>query len=636
MAHIIIGTAGHIDHGKSALVKKLTGTDPDRLAEEQQRGMTIDIGFAFLNKDIAFIDVPGHERFIKNMVAGVSTVDMALLVVAADDGVMPQTREHLDILNLLQLKKGIIAITKSDLVEKDWLMLVQEEIKSLTAGTFLKDAPIICVSSHTGDGIDSLKQTILETTKTLSPRPDRGVFWMPVDRSFTIKGFGTVVTGSVLSGRAQTNDLLELLPGKKSVRVRGLQSHGNNVETISIGDRAAINIANIEKEAVKRGDILATANYFQPTKLLDAKINILKSITKTVKNRARVRVHIGTREVLARIKCLEHEKIEPGASQFVQLLMEEAVIAMRRDPIVIRQYSPTTTIGGGIILDTQPKPHKRFQKSVMDALSRLEKSDPEEEITTIMLQNPDSALKAEEISKLSGHLLNDVQNILEKLTDNKTIIKAGPSKTPIYYHSVSYQQIKENIKNYIDDFHKKEPLKPGIAKAELKSQINKKLNTQIFEKIIQELLDEKILAENQQWIKGFSHKINLSDKDKKTCDFIETLLIKSEFSPPAENEISSQLLLSPTDVKKMLNVLQSMGKIKRLEGDIYFPEQTIQKAINILLEFAKGADEISVSDFRTLLSTSRKYALALLSYFDEKGITERVQDVRLINKNHEE
>lgn len=628
MSHIIIGTAGHIDHGKSSLVKKLTGTDPDRLSEEQERGMTIDLGFAFLNENIAFIDVPGHEKFIKNMVAGVSTVDMAMLVIAADDGVMPQTREHLDILSLLQLQTGVVAITKIDMVDDEWVTLVEDDVKGLLAGTFLENSPLYKVSSTTGVGISELRTALTELAGEPSSRTDRGVFWMPVDRSFTIKGFGTVATGSVLSGSLKPGDSVELLPAQKPLKVRGIQAHGHSVEKTVLGDRAAINISNATKDEIKRGDVLATVGYTKPGKIFDTKLHLLKSAKKPLKQRSRIRVHIGTREILARIRPLDKDKIGPGEESFVQLLFEEDAVAMRRDPFVFRQYSPPVTIGGGTILDTNPvKRHKKFDKNVLDKLQKMEQQDPAELLLSTLISFTDSLVNIKELAKITGLQTELVQQLLNNLSEDH-IIKSGPSSNPSYFHIINLNRIKDQIENTLSQFHKKAPLKPGMNKAELKNQTK---NPHIFQLALKELIKENILKEDQQLIKLARHTIKLSQDDQKIAQHVNTLLLENKYSTPNEDEMCKTLGHNITDIRRVLGALQGLGDIVRLEGNIYFHKETLGSAKKMLFEFRKNSDEISVSQFREALGTTRKYAMALLGYFDEIGLTERIGEVRVIN-----
>ncbi|MBN1464657.1 selenocysteine-specific translation elongation factor, partial [candidate division KSB1 bacterium] len=466
MGHKIIGTAGHIDHGKSSLVRALTGTDPDRLAEEQARGMTIDLGFAFLSDRIAFIDVPGHEKFIKNMVAGVSTVDMAMLVIAADDGVMPQTREHLDILKILQLKHGLVALTKIDMVDQEWLTIVEEDVRELLKGSFLQNAPIIKVSSVTREGIPELREALIQLAEQTTARQDRGVFWMPIDRSFTMKGHGTVVTGSVLSGSVAVGDSCDLLPQKRTVKVRAIQTHGASTSRASLGDRAALNLLNIAKNDIERGNILATAGYFEPAKIFDAKLTLLENAPQGLAQGTRVRLHIGTREIMARLKLLGIDKLSPGQSGYAQLMLEQAAVAQKRDPFVIRRYSPQLTIGGGIILDPNPEPHRRADRAVVERLRALENPDPSEIVTAILLQTH-QPIKMADLSKKTSIEPSLLEPLLNELLAKKQLYSFAKQG---YLHRNTFAELKTAIVSTLELFHQQEPLRPGMKRANLLAQ----------------------------------------------------------------------------------------------------------------------------------------------------------------------
>ena len=628
MAHKIIGTAGHIDHGKSSLIKALTGTDPDRLAEEQERGMTIDLGFAFLDKEIAFIDVPGHEKFIKNMVAGASTVDAVLLVIAADDGVMPQTREHLDILRLLQIKHGIIALTKIDMVEDDWLDVVEDDIHDLVQSTFLKEAQILRVSSTTGEGVGALRKALVGMLAETPSRQDRGVFWMPIDRSFSIKGHGTVVTGSVLSGRIKMGDAVELLPAKKSLRLRGIQTHGASTESAGLGERTALNLMNIAKDDIQRGDVVATAGYYEPTSLFDAKLYMLQNAPRALTNRARIRLHLGTREIMARVKLLGCDKIEPGSEAFVQIKTEEIAVSQKRDPFVIRQYSPQFTIGGGVILDSNPKTHRRSDKLILQMLKSLDKFDPAETVVSILLQNNSQPLKLNEISKLSGLESEQVINIVDDLVLKQTIVKIGAK--PSYLHRQIYERHEGDLLDLVQTFHQKNPLKAGISRANLKVQSGIKA-PQMFDYILDNLKNQNKLVESNTIIKNPSHEIKLNPDDEKAAQRVLKLLEDSMFATPPAKIIAEQIGLNEENVNKILGALLGLGRIIRFEGEIYFSSNSLEKAKNMLIDFGRNKKEITVGEFREMLNTSRKFAMPLLGYFDDVGITIRVEDIRHIS-----
>ncbi len=627
---MIIGTAGHIDHGKSALVKALTGTDPDRLIEEKERGMTIDLGFAFLNDEIAFIDVPGHERFIKNMVAGVSTINMALLVIAADDGVMPQTREHLDILSLLGLQEGLVAITKIDLVDADLLQLLQQELKEFLKGSFLENAPVYKVSSLTGEGIDELRRGIIEMTRRVKPRPDRGVFWLPVDRSFIMRGFGTVVTGSVLSGEVRVGDIVEILPAGLTAKVRGLQSHGKEAQKLGTGQRAAINLQNIKREQVRRGDVITVPNRFKASKLFDVKLSLLPHVKKDLTNRTRVRLHVGTGELMARVKLLDVEKLPGGYSALAQLQLEAPAVAMRRDPFIIRQYSPPLTIGGGIILDAEAEPHRRFDPTIIARLQALQVPDVNESVAAALTTKKEDWLSIEELQQITSLPEASIRPVLEqRLKENSLRQFMGGGKA-MYIHSQQFNSIKDRILEQIEAFHRREPLKPAMSKAELRTQCGHHIPPKLFDAALEELIMEQQIEPTPQGVKRSGYTIKLSAEEENRARMVLQALDEKGFTPPDEATLAAYVRLPKQEIRKILSALIGRGEVIRLEGEIYFTQKTIARAEEILRELAKQQPEFSVSEFRERLNTSRKFAVPLLTYFDEKGITERVGDVRRI------
>lgn len=630
MAAIIIGTAGHIDHGKSSLVKALTGTDPDRLAEEQERGMTIDLGFAFLNETIAFIDVPGHERFVKNMVAGVSTVDVAMLVVAADDGVMPQTREHLDILTLLQLQQGLIVINKCDLVDQELLTLVEQDVADQVKGTFLQDAPIFRVSAVTGLGMADLRRFLLQLPDRIQPRYDRGIFWMPVDRSFIMKGFGTIVTGSVLSGRAAIGDTLDLWPAGKKVKIRTLQSHGQSVQEIVLGHRAAINLQAIAREEIGRGDVLVSPDQCQATRLLDAKLTLLADAAKPLKQRSRVRLHMGTAEIMARVKLLQDTTLRPGETAFVQLQLEEATVALRHDPYVIRQYSPAMTIGGGIILDTYPTPHRRGDQIVLARLTQLQQKDPAELVLAALQQHGSDWPLLSDIKLWTGMDENELTAILATLAQQGRIVLIGPENKRAYISTQGSGQLQENVAAVLRRFHEKEPYRAGMNKGELRTACGEKMAVKLFDWVVADLIERKTIKEEAGLLKLFEHRIELKGTDKALAEQILQILLETPFSPPSESELTARI--GKPEVRRVVNALQGMGQLIRLEGDLCFAAAAIQQVLLRLRPFAVQGTELTVAAFRELLGTSRKFAVPLLGYLDLKGVTERIEDVRLINR----
>jgi selenocysteine-specific elongation factor len=627
MPHIIIGTAGHIDHGKSALIRALTGTDPDRLKEEKQRGLTIDLGFAFLGDDIAFIDVPGHEKFVKNMVAGVSTIDMAMLIVAADDGVMPQTREHLDILSLLQIPQGILVITKTDIVESDFTDLVEEELRDLCKDTFMQDAPIFRVSAITGEGIEELKSHLL-THLSKSERPNRGFFWMPVDRSFSVKGFGTVVTGSVLSGQASVGDMLELLPDSNQVRVRNIQTHGHPAATVGMAERGAINIHPIDRSDVHRGHVLATSGYFSASSRMDARLSLLPGSPRTLRNHSRIRLHLGTDEIMARVRLLESPQLSPGSSQYVQLLLERPTVAMRRQPFVIRQYSPTLTIGGGIILDANARRFRKGDSSRLAQLKASEKQDPLELIASVLLSDEQLEWTPTDLARKTGMPEQDLVPVLDTAKEEGEILAMGSGKKTRWVHRTAFERLKALTSGALTLFHEQEPLKPGISKAELKNRVANDLSASLFDKALQDLEQNGVIEKIQQWIRLSGYRIRLDPTDQKLADKIEKQHLDALFQPPDLSELSKTLGANPAAIRKIIDAMIGQNTLIATGKDINFHQKALKEAGKRLIE--TGKSEISVSEFRELVNTSRKYALPLLTLLDDLGMTERVADIRLV------
>ncbi len=627
---IIIGTAGHIDHGKSALVKALTGTDPDRLAEEQERGMTIDLGFAFLNPEIAFIDVPGHEKFIKNMVAGASTIDLAMLVIAADDGVMPQTREHLDILSLLGIQRGFVVLSKIDLVDAELRELVREEVEEAVQGTFLAGVPLFEVSTLTGKGLPALRAALLAAAGQMPLAPARGSFWLPVDRSFVIKGFGTVVTGTLLSGSAATGDLLELLPAGRPVKIRGLQQQGRSVDRVISGYRTALNLQNISREEVQRGDVLATPGRFTASRLMDARLHLLKSARKELGQRTRVRLHMGAREIMARIRLLDCERLAPGGSALVQFLLEAPAVARRREPFVIRHYSPAYTIGGGVILEAVAPPHRRFDRTTLDHLAALEHPDPFETLAAALLADPFTPQSAAALAARCGLESETASHLLAEGVARGDLLTSGTGNKLHYLHRQGFELLLERITSTLAAFHQREPLRPGMGKAELRTQLGDSIPPRLMEEALAALVAAGRAAEQPQWVRLAEHAIRLEGADAALADRIQALIDTQPFAPPGEEEIAHSLAVPSAQVRRLLGALQGMGRIVRLEGDLCFTTTALAEAERRLLAFAGEREEISVGEFRELLGTSRKYAVPLLNWFDQQGRTERLGDNRRI------
>lgn len=616
MSQVVIGTAGHIDHGKTALVKALTGTNTDRLAEEQARGMTIDLGFAFLTEDITIIDVPGHEKFIRNMVSGVSTIQIALFVIAADDGVMPQSREHLQILSLLKIPFGVIALTKTDMVDEDWVELVEDDIRKLCKDSFLDNAPIVRTSAENGSGIDLLKSTLIELSGKVSDKHDRGFFRLQVDRSFSKTGFGTVVTGTVISGELKKGDEVQILPSEKTGRVRGLQSHGSTVASVRLGDRAAVNIAGFEKKDLWRGVELATDGWLKPTSQIIANISIISDTKWIVKSKQRVRIHIGTQEILARIILLR-SPLKAGETSNVIINFESPAVLAMDDRFVIRSYSPMETIGGGIVLDANPSGSMKQLREWAEGLDVV----PEKRYIQFINNEISKPLTLNEWCKL---FLISNEQLKSIIKDNK--LKTSNGK-PLIYSDENLDKSKTIIINILENFHKKNPYQKSMKGEELKEK--SKFSPNWFEFVTNDLTDaDEIRFKNSEYSLA-SYSVELSDKDQKETDHILNIINNYGLEPISINIIEDDVNLPSKKILKYLYVLKSQDKVINISDKLWSSIEaikTIKK--NLKAHFSKNTN-LSVVEFKDLTSLTRKTAIPLLEYFDKVNITNRDGNDRL-------
>lgn len=618
--------AGHIDHGKTSIVKALTGIDTDRLKEEKERGMTTDLGFAFLGNEVAIIDVPGHEKFVKTMVAGVNTVDLALLVIAADDGVMPQTREHLEILRLLQIPTGLIALNKIDLAESDWLELVKTDIAKLVHGTFLEAAPVIPLSTVTGEGVDKLREAISIKARQVHQRKDKGVFRLPVDRIFSIKGFGTVVAGTILSGRIRVEDSVELLPQGRILRVRGLQVHDQTVQESSIGLRTAINLLGVEKESIERGDVLGQPGYYRPTSMIDARSVYLSSEKAKLENRTRVRFHVNTTEVIARVILLDSERMNPGEEGFVQIHFEKPVVADVGDRFVMRSYSPVRTIGGGSVLDVHPEKHKRFHADVAERLERIDKGDP----VQILLEELTSAdrmlISTAELGKRVGIPPEVCEKQLAGLCDQKQIVQVEHDG---WFTVANLEALKTKVVELLGKLHGEYSLKAGIPGGEVHSRLKPPVEKKLFDGLCRALGNEGVIKSFGDRIALSTHTVRLTPEQKRMKERIEEMLLKSPLMPPNLHEVTAAL---GKEGANLVSLLIEMGELVRLEQDIVMHRKGIEKATREIEAFLSQKLQAPLGEIREHLGISRKYALPILLYLDSVGVTDRDGDVRRLKK----
>lgn len=639
MKHVIIGTAGHVDHGKSLLIKSLTGIETDRLREEKERGISIELGFASLTlpsgRRAGIVDVPGHERFIKNMLAGVGGIDLVLLVIAADEGVMPQTREHFDILQLLQVKSGIVVITKTDLVDPDWLDLVKEEVREFLEGTTLENAPLIPVSSITKEGIDQLIQTIDELVEGVEERPAVGQVRLPVDRVFSVTGFGTVVTGTMVSGKLSAGDEVVIMPTKITSRVRGLQVHSNKVDSARAGQRVAVNLTGVEVEEIERGNVVSSMGALTPSYRLDAKMHLLNNAEKPLQHRARIRLHIGTDEILGRIILLDRDELLPGDDAYVQFHLEETAVAGKGDRFVIRTYSPMHTIGGGAVIDAAPKRHKRFKPEVIEELATKEKGTPEELVLQYLAGEQVPATIADMVdgTKLSTE---QTEKALHKLAEQNSVKLINSDGKTLAVYTNRYLHWSGEITGNVEEYHKKYPLREGYPKEELRSRMFSKQSTKVFQTLLQALHHEGVINLHPQTVSlpGFTGEP--TGRAGAVLKQMEDLLTDNGFQPPSWKEVLKQVGLTPEQGQEYLAHLIRVDKVRKITEDIYFHTKTLDLAREKIVAYLRKHESISVGQTRDLLQTSRKYSMPLLEYFDRERITRRVGDDRVLGARAKE
>ncbi|SHI50885.1 selenocysteine-specific elongation factor [Geosporobacter subterraneus DSM 17957] len=628
--NVIIGTAGHIDHGKTTLIKALTGTDTDRLLEEKKRGITIDLGFTHFDlpsgRRAGIIDVPGHERFIKNMLAGVGGIDIVLLVIAADEGFMPQTQEHLDILSILDVKKGIIVITKVDLVDEEWLGLVQEEIREKVKDTFLKDAPMIPVSSTKGLGLDELVRRIDLYTEETEEKNTSIPFRLPIDRVFTMSGFGTVVTGTMIEGCVHEGDQLTIYPQDIPAKVRSLHVHGKNVKAAYAGQRVAINLTGIKKEDIQRGNVAAEQNSMKETMMLDVKLNMLKHAERTIDNRDRLRLYHGTAEILCRIVLLDREEVKPGESCYAQLRMEESIVAKRGDHFVIRFYSPMETIGGGIILEPNPVKHKRFKEDTIEELKVKEEGSPEEILEKVILRFNDTFENISFYATQTGLGENAIERIVDRL-DEKGTIKKFSGTVPIHIDYLT--KLETNIIKVLQDFHGHNPLKTGMGKEELRNKIKVKIKGKLFDEVLDHFIQQKVIRLDSSLVALADFEIKYSPEQLMILKEIEELYLKGEFQTPSPEEFLNSKK-NDHKYREVLEALVDRKQLVKISDDILFHVKNYEKAKEMLKQYIQEHGEISLSEFRDLIHTTRKYALPLIENFDQNKITKRIGEKRVL------
>jgi selenocysteine-specific elongation factor len=628
--HVVIGTAGHIDHGKTSLVKALTGIDTDRLPEEKARGITIDLGFAFLEErdglTIEIVDVPGHERFVKNMLAGVGGIDLALLAIAADEGVMPQTREHLAICSLLHIKAGVVVLTKADLVEADWLDLVRDDVAGLVRGTFLEGAPVLAVSAKTGQGLAELRAELVRIAHGVPVRAADQLPRMPIDRVFTVKGFGTVVTGTLVAGRFALDDRVEIFPKGSAAKIRGLQTHGHPVPEARAGQRTAINFQGLERAAVERGDVVGLTGSLVPSLLVDGTLELLIDAPRPLKSRDRVRFHVGTSEIMARVLLLEATTLEPGQRAYARFRLEAPLVALPGDRFVVRSYSPIVTIGGGALLDVDPPRFKRRAPALVAHLQVLEQGVPEAVVEEHIHHAGVAGIR---LGALSGRVPFGPVRLRELLTALERGGRVQVVERDWYLHPESQGRLRGLVLGALEQFHRTHPLRPGMSREELRGRAGA-ADDRVFAHLLATLEAETLVKAERDKVRLASHQVHLSAEQHRVVDRVEQEYREAQAAPPSPEEALARAGVRGSEEHELFQLLVESKKLVRVKESLYFHASaldTIQVKVVALLRERK---EIAPGDIKDLLGISRKYAIPLLEHLDARRVTARVGEKRVL------
>jgi selenocysteine-specific elongation factor len=637
MRSIIVGTAGHIDHGKTSLVRALTGVDADRLPEEKRRGITIDLGFAELDLGdvrIGFVDVPGHERFVKNMLAGAHGIDAVALVIAADEGVMPQTREHFDICRLLEIKSGLVVITKTDTVDEELLELVRAEAEELVAGSFLEGAAVVRISARTGQGLEELRETLHQVALQVPARLSETIARLPVDRAFTMRGFGAVVTGTLVAGEIAEGDEMELLPVGTRVRVRGLQVHGQAVERAVAGQRTAINLGGVEASLVERGMVLAPVGRLRPTQIMDARIDLLQSAPRPLRSRSRVRVHLGAAEVLARVRVLEEAgEIAPGESGLAQLRLEAPVVALASERFIIRSYSPSRTIAGGRVLDSHATKHRG--REIPLARARLEalaaaRSRATQFALFVETSEGHGMRRAEQQARTGWR-----DDVLEEAAREAQASGAVVDADGVYIGRMSFDRLSQAALEEVAAHHRREPLARGLLRETLRERLFSRAAPEVFRAVLAHLEREGALRSEKEFVRAGGHSVSLSPADAALRERLEQIYREAALEAPTFDEALERatIKVSREHARKILQLLIDAGALLRVRDDLFFHREALDRLVEKLREYAaqhKPERLIDVPAFKDLAGVSRKYAIPLLEYFDRERVTRRAGDRRII------
>ena len=633
MKQVVLGTAGHIDHGKTSLIKALTDIDTDRLKEEKERGITIELGFAHLElpggKLLGIVDVPGHEKFVKNMVAGATGIDLVALVIAADEGVMPQTREHLEICQLLGIRHGVVVFTKTDMVESDWLEMVHEDVSEYLAGTFLEEAPIVEVSSLTGEGIPELISTLDKLTDAIAGRHVGHVFRLPVDRVFTMRGFGTVITGTTISGQIGVGQEVTIYPQQIPSRVRGIQVHGKEMREVHAGLRTAVNLQGVEKFVVSRGDVVASKDALRPTYMVDVHLNLLGSAPRKLKNRAKARFHTGTSEIISTVVLLDREELAPGEACYAQIRLEAPTAVLRNDRYVLRSYSPVRTIGGGEVLHALPRKKKRFSEEALQEMRALHAGGGAEILEVFVSLGRFQGVEQRVLPFLANMSRKRVDDDLKGLLAQKKIVLYDRERG-LLIHSRFLQQARQELLTTLEKYHQNFPLKTGLPKEELRTRTLGVRIPRLFNYLISQLVEEGVAVREREVIRLHDHQITLPQDQEKVRRKAERIYLETGLQPPYFREIKEKFNLEVSP--DLLEVMVKDGILVKIKEDLYFHARPIAELRQRLTEHLREHGEITTPTFKDMTGASRKYTIPLIEFFDRQRVTVRVGDSRVLRK----
>jgi selenocysteine-specific elongation factor len=640
MKHIVMGTAGHVDHGKTALIKRLTGVDTDRLKEEKERGITIELGFASLSlpdgRVLGVVDVPGHERFVRNMVAGAAGIDLVVMVIAADEGVMPQTREHLQICTLLGIRKGFVALTKVDMVDEEWLTLVREDVREFLKGTFLERAPVVPVSSLTGDGFTELIGTIAQVADEVEEAADVELFRLPVDRVFTMKGFGTVVTGTLDSGKVTVGEEVEIFPIGFRARVRGIQVHNRVVESAEAGQRTAVNLQGVDRAVIERGYVLAGPDALDASKRLDCVYRHLAGAERKAKNRTLVRFHTGTSEVMARLILLDRDELEPDGEGFAQLVLDSPLAVVAGDRFVVRGYSPLTTIGGGVIVDPLTVKHKRFAEGIREEFRHLSSGSEVEKVAVIMARAGIGGITESRLVVRTGIRRSDLRRLLERMFSAKGAVLVDREEKRVLSGPV-YTGLQEEIIRELKDYHQRFPLKEGLSREELRTTLGRGdgVDPKIFGMALRDLEKRGELIAEKEMTRLAGHRVQMKGEMGDLREKVDGMYREGGLAPPTVREVLERFPDRKKEIGNLIQVMIREGDLFKISEDLNFHKDALARLRENYRQFLIKEGRATPASFKELTGLTRKFIIPLMEYFDMTKLTVRTGEHRILRERQE-